>query len=126
MHLVCTSRRPALPGSGANYPGPLHQAKTHPIAALGAMAPDAGGVIVEGPWRGVPCQGDAFPLRDQRQFPVPVHRDPEAPAGSVPGAEDGTGTAGRPRDADPVLAGARLDYVCAALARKSATRVVSK
>jgi hypothetical protein len=48
------------------------------------------------------------PLRDQRRFPVPVHRDLKAPAGSVPGVEDGTVAAVDRRDADPVLAGQRL------------------
>jgi hypothetical protein len=52
-----------------------------PLDDLGAVAPDAGGVVVEGPWCGVACQRDAAPLRDQRRFSVPVHRDPKA--GSV-------------------------------------------
>jgi hypothetical protein len=64
-----------------------------PLDDLGTCAPGAGGVVVEGPWRGVPCQGDAAPLRGRRRFSVPVHRDPKAPAGSVLGVEDDTAAA---------------------------------
>ena len=55
-----------------------------------------------------PVPGDASPLRDQRRFSVPVHRDPKAPAGSVLGVEDGAVAVADLRDADPALAGKRL------------------
>jgi len=72
-----------------------------PLDDLAAVALDAGGVVVERLWRGVWRQGDASPSRDQRRFPVPVHRDLKAPTGSVPGVEDGTVAAVDLRDADP-------------------------